>query len=66
MIKKRKNYSENLQILILNKMYILTQLIEAKSLEEVKAIEKKYMNILPDNQKWKFMNLVNKTKNKFK
>lgn len=47
-------------------MNILTQLIEAKSLEEVKSIEKKYMNILPKNQIWKFMNLINKTKNKFK
>jgi hypothetical protein len=40
----------------------ITELLEAKDLNEVRRIEKKYLEYLPDNQKWKFQNWVEKTK----
>jgi hypothetical protein len=36
----------------------LTELIEAKTITEVKAVRRKYMDILPKNQRWKFENLI--------
>jgi len=42
-------------------MTIITELLEAKDLNEVRRIEKKYLEYLPDNQKWKFQNWINKT-----
>jgi hypothetical protein len=42
-------------------MNIICQLLEAKTLSEVKRIEKKYFEILPDNQKWTLMNWVHHT-----
>ena len=37
-------------------MNIICQLLEAKTILEVKQIEKKYYGILSDNQKWNLMN----------
>jgi hypothetical protein len=37
-------------------MTIITQLINCKTLSEVKQIERKYYGILSDNQKWNLIN----------
>ena len=42
-------------------MTIITELLEAKDLNEVRRIEKKYQFILPLNQRPKFENWINKT-----
>ena len=42
-------------------MNIICQLLEAKTLQEVKRIEKKYFEILPGNQKWTLLNWVHHT-----
>jgi hypothetical protein len=43
-------------------MNIITQLLEATTLEEVRRIQNKYQFILPLNQRPKFENWIEKTK----
>jgi hypothetical protein len=37
-------------------MTVITELGNCKTLSEVKQIERKYYDILPDNQKWELLN----------